>query len=360
MLINSSPFKIIVEQETITMHGSPQESAGNALRGRLVLELSEAIKIKSIGLSFQGKSKVVWHGDSASKFQSEEKTIFQHDWVFLQPKPKKYHILEPGNHHWDFELVLPGSLPETITGCDNGSIEYKLKATAERHSLALNLHARQKITLQRCSFLNSEDALDTVVSSTWTDKVIYDLSVDSKTFTLGDEISFSMDLRPLNQSLRIHEYSCSFNECVSYTVGTHKRTISKTLKNVRGEKLRWNECLWSDSLKIRIPESKEICHYNSDNSIIQITHELKLSVIFVIYENRFIELRAALPITITLTNDDMELPPYREYDPYRTHSYGVSDHLENVDISLPSYNSIITNTSSTYSKDLTPPPIYVV
>ncbi|CAG8520817.1 11145_t:CDS:2 [Dentiscutata heterogama] len=358
MLINSSPsFKIIVEQETITMHGSPQESAGNALRGRLVLELSEATKIKSIKLSFQGKSKVVWHGDSTSKFQSEEKIIFQHDWVFLQQK--KYHVLEPGNHHWDFELVLPGSLPETITGCDHGSIEYKLKAIAERHSLALNLNARQKITLQRCSFLNSEDALDTVVSSTWTDKVVYDLSVDSKTLTLGDEISLSMDLNPLNQSLRIHEYSLSFNECVSYTVGSHKRTVSKTLKNIRGETLHWNEHLWSDSLKIRIPESKEICHYDSDNSIIQISHELKLSIIFAIDENRFIELRAALPIVITLNNDDMELPPYREYDPYRTHSYGV-DHLENVNISLPSYNSVITNTSSTYNKDSTPPPIYVV
>ncbi|CAG8806106.1 6684_t:CDS:2, partial [Gigaspora rosea] len=338
-MLNSPTFKILVEQETITMHGTPQESAGNVLRGRLLLALSEVTKIKSIKLTFQGKSKVVWHGDSTSRFQSEEKTLIEHEWVFLEQK--KYHLLAPGNYNWGFELVLPGSLPETIAGCEHGSIEYRLKAIAERPSFALNLNARQNITLQRCSFLNSEDALDTVVSNTWTDRVIYDFSVDSKTLTLGDEISLSMDIKPLNQSLRVREYSCTFNECVSYNVGTNKRSISKTLNSVRGDNLHWNEYLWSDSLKIRIPQSKTICHYDSDNSIIQIAHELRLSIIFAVEENRLVELRATLPIIITLNNDDMELPPYREFDPYNINSNRINEHYEhyeNVNISLPSYD----------------------
>ncbi|KAF0482073.1 arrestin domain-containing protein [Gigaspora margarita] len=344
------------------MHGTPQESAGNVLRGRLVLELCEVTKIKSIKLTFQGKSKVVWQGDSTSKFQSEEKTIFQHDWIFLEQK--KYHILAPGNYNWGFELVLPGSLPETIAGCDHGSIEYKLKAIAERHSFALNLNARQKITLQRCSFLNSEDALDTVVANTWTDRVVYDFSVDSKTLTLGDDISLSLDIKPLNQSLRVREYSCTFNECISYSVGTHKRSISKTLNSVRGDNLHWNDYLWTDSLKIKIPKSKTICHYDTDNSIIQITHELRLSIIFAVEDNRLVELRATLPIIITLNNDDMELPPYREFDPFNVNnvnSHRINELYEYVNISLPSYDSIITDNTSTYNKDLTPPPpIYAV
>ncbi|CAG8720890.1 26767_t:CDS:2 [Gigaspora margarita] len=312
MLLNSSPtFKIIVEQETITMHGTPQESAGNVLRGRLVLELCEVTKIKSIKLTFQGKSKVVWQG-------------------------------APGNYNWGFELVLPGSLPETIAGCDHGSIEYKLKAIAERHSFALNLNTRQKITLQRCSFLNSEDALDTVVANTWTDRVVYDFSVDSKTLTLGDDISLSLDIKPLNQSLRVREYSCTFNECISYSVGTHKRSISKTLNSVRGDNLHWNDYLWTDSLKIKIPKSKTICHYDTDNSIIQITHELRLSIIFAVEDNRLVELRATLPIIITLNNDDMELPPYREFDPFNVNnvnSQRINELYEYVNISLPSYDN---------------------
>ncbi|CAG8487706.1 16136_t:CDS:2 [Cetraspora pellucida] len=355
-MFNTPSFQIIVERDNIIMHGAPQESAGNVLRGKLVLELSEVTKIKSIKLTFQGKSKVVWHGDSLSPFQSEEKIVFQHEWVFLEPK--KYHILESGKHYYDFEVILPGSLPETVEGCEQGSIEYKLKAVAERH-LALNLNARQKITLQRCTLLNLEDALDTVVSNLWTDKVIYDLSVDSKTFTLDDEISFSIDLTPLNESIRIHEYVTSLSESVSYNIGTKKRASTRAVSTVKGNKLNWNGERWSDLIKIRIPKTKNACLYDTDNSIIQISHQLRLSIVFMVYESRLVELRATLPIIITLKKDDMELPAYREHDPYTFHLHGISDHIENIDFPLPSYNSIITDVPP-YKMELTSYPIHVI
>ncbi|CAG8827304.1 14494_t:CDS:1, partial [Racocetra persica] len=296
---------------------------------------------------------------SVSPFQSDENIIFQHDWVFLEPK--NYHKLDAGNYHWDFELILPGSLPETVEGFENGLIEYKLKAVAERHSFAsfaLNLNAQQKITLQRCTFLNSEDILDTIVSNIWNERVAYDLSVDSKTFTLGDEISLLVDLKPLTQSIRIHEYVCSLHECVSFTVGSNPRASCRVISTIRGNSLHWNGAFWSDLLKITIPQSKNTCLYDTENSIIQITHQLKISIIFMVYENRLVELRAQLPIIITLKKDDMELPAYKEYDPYPIHLlHGVRDHIENIeniDFSLPSYNSINTD-APPYIMDLTPP-----
>src|SRR5205085_7340075 len=119
-------------------------------------------------------------------------------------------------------------------------------------------------------------------------RVIYDISVDLKTFTLGDEISLSVNLELLGRDLRIHEYKCAFNECVTYTVGSNKRSSAKTLKSVRGVDFHRDGGIWSDSLKLRIPNT---CLYDSNNHIIQISHQLKLSIIFITDDNRFIELR---------------------------------------------------------------------
>jgi hypothetical protein len=53
-------FKIHVENDTLVMRGTPEESVGCVLRGCVILRTKETMKVKSITLNFMGKLKVQW------------------------------------------------------------------------------------------------------------------------------------------------------------------------------------------------------------------------------------------------------------------------------------------------------------
>lgn len=53
-------LKINVDSDEILLLGHADEAAGKMMQGSLILNLSEAIKVKSINLSFIGKMKVSW------------------------------------------------------------------------------------------------------------------------------------------------------------------------------------------------------------------------------------------------------------------------------------------------------------
>lgn len=55
----SHQFKIHVENDTLILRGSPEESVGCVLRGCVILHIKEAMKIKSITLNFSGRMKVL-------------------------------------------------------------------------------------------------------------------------------------------------------------------------------------------------------------------------------------------------------------------------------------------------------------
>ena len=139
-------FQIRLENDTLTMRGSPAESVGCILRGQLVLAITEPTKFKEIKLTFRGESKVGWidYIGRGQYFHDEERILYQHDWTFLSAEDQ-YHELKPDNYHWDFELILPGTLPDTIEGCQHGSIRYMLKAVAERHALPLICILKEKL-----------------------------------------------------------------------------------------------------------------------------------------------------------------------------------------------------------------------
>src|SRR4051794_27169404 len=147
-------FQIRLQDNTLTMRGSKTESVGCVLRGQLVLVITEPTKFNEIKLTFQGKSKVKWA--DVTGCYNEERILYQHDWVFL-PAKKQHHVLKPDNYHWDFELILPGTLPETVRGCQYGSVKYTLKAVAERHAFAVNLHTRRKVILLRSLLPNASE-----------------------------------------------------------------------------------------------------------------------------------------------------------------------------------------------------------
>lgn len=65
-------IKIHVENDTLVLRGSPEESVGCVLRGCVILHTRESMKAKSITLNLMGKMKVQW---SERKFVIESLSI---------------------------------------------------------------------------------------------------------------------------------------------------------------------------------------------------------------------------------------------------------------------------------------------
>lgn len=57
---HASNFRIQLDNHHIVLHGSAEESAGSILRGSVILNCHEQIKVKSVTLKFIGIIKVSW------------------------------------------------------------------------------------------------------------------------------------------------------------------------------------------------------------------------------------------------------------------------------------------------------------
>ncbi|CAG8532557.1 10506_t:CDS:2 [Ambispora leptoticha] len=313
----SSLFQIRLEQDTLTMRGSPSESVGCVLRGQLVLALNEPIKVREIRMIFRGKSKVNWiDGVGAGQsYHSEERIFYQHEWTFL-PAKKNYHILSPKNYCWDFELILPGILPETVEGCENGYVHYKLKAVAERHKFALNLNTQRAVHILRCPLPTSLDCTQSlVIANTWSDKVEYEIVVASRAYTFGEKIPIDITLKPLQKHLAVKKFTCSLKEYTTYHVGQHTKKSNRIIRIGRDDKFPSKGDLWTTTELLQIPTSSPFCQYDTQNEIIRVRHKLKFTIQFINEETKHLsELRASMSIIITPINGDaMFLPAYDEH-----------------------------------------------
>jgi hypothetical protein len=53
-------INIHVENDTLVLRGNPEESVGCVLRGCLIFQVKENIKVKSITMKLIGKMRVQW------------------------------------------------------------------------------------------------------------------------------------------------------------------------------------------------------------------------------------------------------------------------------------------------------------
>ncbi|CAG8582002.1 68_t:CDS:2, partial [Diversispora eburnea] len=175
---------------------------------------------------------------------------------------------------------------------------------AERSKLSFNLNTQRKINIQRC--LSSCEELDSmqtiVVANTWTDKIDYEFTTDSKAFTLGDRIPIHVALMPLQNKLSIVRFNCKLIEHITYQIGTQVKEENLMIRQYHDMKIDFNQ-IWNKTFEFILPNTISSCRYDSQNEIIKIQHKLKFSVIFNNGGNKKdknnLEIKATLPIIIT-------------------------------------------------------------
>ena len=92
-----------------------------------------------------------WHqpsGSGASCVKYED-VFFRHTWDFQNNGKLLAESLPAGNYEYPFDLILRGSMPESVEGLTETWIIYRMKATIERGMLQQNSVARKQVRLIR-------------------------------------------------------------------------------------------------------------------------------------------------------------------------------------------------------------------
>ncbi|KAL1918809.1 uncharacterized protein VTP21DRAFT_2831 [Calcarisporiella thermophila] len=322
-------FQIRVENSHLVFRGNAAEAAGCVLRGTLVLSLTEPTKVKSVGMRFVGKMKVSWSDgvERHQRFHKETRIVIDHWWDFLPPAKTQHHLM-PDNYHWDFELPLPGSLPETVEGAEGASVQYHLKAVVERPTFALNITAKQPVRITRILLPSALEYVQSMtIANEWANKLVYEVMIPAKAYGEGERIPVVFRLEPLSPGLRVKHITCTIKEYITLTAhGRHHRTDGRIVKYVRDDAFPCDtdDAVWEKTEVVDIPHAPAQVCIDTQNDLIRIKHKLKFTVSLINPDGHISELRAALPIIITSSGKGDEihsLPPYDEsfytlpYDP---------------------------------------------
>lgn len=325
-------------------------------------------------------------GNGHDRLFRDEKYVLNHTWTFL-PKETKLHVMNAGDYTYDFELALPGDLPESTYVPNFYTVQYQLKATIERSTFMPNLNLRKIIYISRQLLPLTPEFLEPVaISNQWSNKLDYEITLPSKIYTHGDQIPITIRITSLTNSLRVRHLSCTLKEYMicraagsAGILNTRPRAHGRVLFSTRDDKFgRVNNAAstqaenfieWTKVQTIPLPTSVQDLQCDIQNEAIRIRHKIKFVLSLINADGHVSELRAALPITICAVNNS-GLPAYEEtwrslpYDPaaflallYQSNNSGNSGNsINNTNTPiLPSYNSIADNCSLVAAND---PPRY--
>ncbi|KAI5289172.1 hypothetical protein KEM54_004292 [Ascosphaera aggregata] len=347
-LSKATYFDIRLDESYVVFRGNEQEAASAHLAGTLVLCLNEPLTIKHIKLSLIGMSRVSWHSSApgpGSRRASRERTFFEQTWTFKDAGKGKTELLPVDNYEFPFDLILNGSLPESVEGLHDSWITYRFKAEIGR-KYAKDLTVRKPLKIIRTldpSALELAHAMS--VENVWPDKVEYSISTPSKAVPFGTAIKIDFCLSPLLKGLKIgaitsqliesHEFTLNpedpniFHSTHKYTriiVGdTHfigglhgRRSCSRSRRRSTGGASRGSggnsddeqdasQYLedglpgYSFTRVLELPRTLNKCMQDTDTRGIKIKHKLKFKVQLHNPDGHTSELRATLPVSIFIS-----------------------------------------------------------
>lgn len=222
---------------------------------------------------------------------------------------KKAFTLGAGEHKWDFELLLPGDLPQSLEA-EGGQVVYRLKAMVERTAFLQNLVKKQVVQIVRCMLPSEFELVQTLeIHNTWAEKMMYDILLPSKVYARGGLIPITFHITPIATKLRVRCLTGTLKEYCTYTANECTKTDTRIVKLLRKENpfpphdntltLQDGPTTWTQVLSLDIPPmSSQLAFCDADNDMIRIRHKLKFVICLINADGHLSELRCSVPIII--------------------------------------------------------------
>ncbi|EEH45027.2 uncharacterized protein PADG_08669 [Paracoccidioides brasiliensis Pb18] len=311
-------FDIRLEDDYIVFRGNEHEAASTLLKGKVILCLSEPLHIKFLRLNLTGKSRVfVQVPISGGRRRSvREHNVFEKTWSFKDAGKGKMESLPAGNYEFPFDIILPGSLPESIEGLRDTWITYRFKGEIGR-KYAKDIVVRKPLRIIRTldpSALELSHAMS--VENVWPNKIEYSISTPSKAIIFGTSVRVDFRIVPLLKGLVIGTISTQLVETHDFVLNPDDpealQVSHKSTKVIFNESYTLGEQDKSQDPDgaiegfeccriFNLPKSLSKCLQDTDTNGIKIRHKLKFRVQLQNPDGHTSELRAGLPVSIFIS-----------------------------------------------------------
>ncbi|KAJ5669594.1 HECT-type ubiquitin ligase-interacting protein creD [Penicillium macrosclerotiorum] len=316
---NAKYFDIRLNDDYIVFRGDEHGAASAHLKGTLVLCLSEPLTIKHIRLQLTGMSRVCWHLPSSStaggRKSWRERVFYDKTWRFRDPGKGKTEILPAGNYEYPFDVVLEGSMPESVEGLSETWVMYRFKAEIGR-KYAKDIVARKPLRIIRTldpSALELSHAMS--VDNIWPNKIEYSISTPTKAVIFGTSIRVDFKLIPLLKGLRIGQITSQLIESHDLTLNPEDPDSIRNTYKITRTILTDEHELPEDDVEIideaaegyqstrylDMPQTLARCLQDTDTKGIKIRHKLKFRIQLHNPDGHISELRATLPVSIFIS-----------------------------------------------------------
>lgn len=253
--------------------------------------------------------------------------------MFRDAGKSKTEILAAGNYEYPFDVVLEGSMPESVEGLLETWVTYRFNAEIGR-KYAKDIVVRKPLRIIRTldsSALELAHAMS--VDNIWPDKVEYSISTPTKAVVFGTDIRVDFKLIPLLKGLRIGQITSQLIESHDLTLNPEDPESHNTYKVTRTILADEHE-LDEESMEIideavegyqfsrflDMPHTLTRCLQDTDTKGIKVRHKLKFRIqlhnpdghvsevsgpaqpsSFERITNRAMQLRATLPVSIFIS-----------------------------------------------------------
>lgn len=242
-----------------------------------------------------------------------------------------YTTLDPGNYEFPFQIILDGSIPESIVDHPCCSLVYRLQCSIERGRFTTPIYTKKLLHVIRTPAPDNSELSETIaVDNTWPEKIDYSISVPTKAIAIGSTCQVYLDMSPLCKGLRLGSIKIKLVEFSSFSTATGHHNDERTLTTKHIPKITHNSNgidIWSDDAPIdedgvfyrshnitlshdkwdvkttiQLPPSLERMTQDLDiSNLCKIRHKLKFSVGLINPDGHVSELRATLPITLFIS-----------------------------------------------------------
>ncbi|TQB77531.1 hypothetical protein MPDQ_000072 [Monascus purpureus] len=313
-------FDIRLDDDYVVFRGSEDEAASALLKGNVVLCLSEPLTIKNIKLHLTGMSRVCWHLPSTTagggRRHWREKVFYEKTWKFKDAGKGKTEVLPAGNYEFPFEIILEGSLSETVEGLPDNWVIYRFKAEIGR-KYAKDIIVRKPLRIIRTlesTALELSHAMS--VENIWPEKIEYAINTPTKAVIFGTTIQVDFRLIPLLKGLRIGQIFSELIECDELTLNPEDhgslRNTYTTTRSIVSDVYELPEDAPVEILNdvaegyqlsryLSLPKSLTKCLQDTDTRGIRVRHKLKFRIQLHNPDGHVSELRATLPVSIFIS-----------------------------------------------------------
>ena len=124
-------------------------------------------------------------GGSGPNLVKQEEEFLRKTWDFQNNGKRSSEVLPAGNYEYPFEMILPGSTPESVEGLSESWVVYRMKATIERGILQQNQIARKQVRVIRTLDTAALELAHAMVLSFLDQGLVFLLTHDSRSRMFG-------------------------------------------------------------------------------------------------------------------------------------------------------------------------------